>query len=214
MNHFAPIHAPLRLLGALTLLFAWQTGCVGLPTAPSSVGGDLVLSGRTVTAAAETIFESDERPTLAFHFDHAYCVCEGRQNATFVLIQGDEENPTAAATIRILWRPEAGSTPIDEHASNATLHVMRFGADAAEVYSGAGFVFLNDGPDAAKVSAECWSADVVLQDAASKGKDPLGPAHASGAFTAEQDAVKVADLLLRLSRKVSAQLGYPRLVRK
>lgn len=176
--------------------------------------GSLTLVGRHVVTPARTFLDTDERITIPCRFDHAYCVCDGRQSATFVLIEGDEDNPSAAATLRVLWRPEAGNTPIDENASNATLQVMRFGADTVEVYAGAGFVFLNDGPDAAHVSAECWSADVALQDATGKRADRLGPAHASGAFRAEQNPGKVADLLLMLSRKTSAALGYPRLVLK
>lgn len=195
-----------RALCAMALLCGGLAGCAGLPGAVRPQGGDLTLAGR---AQAD-----GPRSAILFHFDHAYCVCEGRQNATFVLIQGEEANPVAAATLRILWRPEAGSTPIDENASNATLQVIRFGGDATEIYSGAGFVFLGDKPDAAMVSAECWSADVALRDTSGKAPDTLGPAHASGGFTAEQNPAKVAELLLLLSRKASAGLGYPRLVRK
>jgi hypothetical protein len=184
-----------RLLPALLLCAA---GCQILPELPRSTGGELTLTGRTVLAKAQTVLESDDHPALTFPFDRAWYASEGKQSATFVLVQGDEAKPTAAALVRVLWRPVAGSTPIDEHASNATVHLMRFGASQTEVWSGAGFVFLKDKPKHPYMSAQCWNADIMLLDATPGAQDTLGTARAEGDFTADYAPEQVAKWVERL----------------
>lgn len=196
------------LCGAALLLGA----CQALPDLPRSEGGTVTLTGRRVLARARTLLDSDTNPTVEFAFDHAYYSCTGRQTATFVLFQGDEDNPSAALTCRVLWRPSAGKTPIADEAGNATLHVMRFGAASVEVWEGAGFVFLKDEPKHPTMVAQCWNADVILKDASTDIKDTLGPATAEGRFTATYAPDKVEALIAKLSRKTGDKLGYPRLV--
>ena len=87
------------------------------------------------------------------------------------------------------------------------------GAASAEVWEGAGFVFLKDEPKHPTMVAQCWNADVILKDASSDIKDTLGPATAEGRFTATYAPDKVEALLAKLSRKTGEKLGYPRLVR-
>ncbi len=186
------------LLGAVGAL---STGCQMLPDLPRAQGGELVLTGRTVLAKAATVLERDDQPTLALDFDRAYYTCEGTQATVFVLLQGDEAKPAAAAIVRVLWRPTAGSTPIDGHASNATLRVLRFGATQTEVWTGAGFVFLKDKPKNFYMTGQCWNADINLTDASNGAHDTLGPAQAEGDFTATYAPEKVAELVGLLQAK-------------
>lgn len=198
-----PALAPV-LLAAVLL-----AGCQIVPEIPRSQGGDLTLTGRQILARAKTVFESDDRPTLPFRFDHAWYACEGKQTATFVLVQGGEENPTATAVVNVLWRPTAGSTPIDENASNATLRIVRHLPDAAETWAGAGFVFLEDEPKHRMMNAQCWNADMARQaatDGAPATADSLGPAKAEGRFTAEYAPEKVAEMLKKIEAKEREKL--------
>ncbi len=197
---------PTRLLPALigcAMLCAplFGTGCQmlpDLPDLPRSQGGELTLTGRMVLAKAATVLEHDDQPTLTLSFDRAYYTCEGVQGTTFVLVNGDEAKPTEAAIVRVLWRPAAGSTPIDENASNATLRVLRFGATQTEVWTGAGFVFLKDKPRNFNMTGQCWNADINLTDATGGVHDALGPATAEGSFNAQYAPEKVAQLLTLL----------------
>lgn len=185
-----------------------------MPDLPRTEGGSLTLTGRRILARARSLFDSDDRPTVEFTFDHAYYSCEGKQTTTFVLLKGDENNPEAALTCRVLWRPSAGKTPIDDDAGNATLHILRFGPAATEVWEGAGFVFLKDAARHPTMVAQCWNADVILRDASQDVKDTLGPATAEGTFTATYAPEKVDALIAKLAQRASAKLGYQRLVRR
>ena len=203
----------LSTLAAAILLPLALGGCQtgpGLFDPPAS----LTLTGRGTIHRAQNFLDSDEHPTVSLIFTHAYYAWEGKQNIVLVMVDGTDEAPTSATTIRVLWRPEAGSTPIDENASNASMHVMRFQSGHTEVWSGAGFVYFTGTPGKTDLSAECWGADVVLQDASANVADSLGPARAEGSCVATYNPDKVAQLLRALSRKASAGLDYPCLVRK
>ena len=80
------------------------------------------------------------------------------------------------------------------------------------VYSGAGFLYLDDTPGSSQLTGSLWQADILLADRSDRFKDLLGQSTLRGSFTARRDDARVGDLLRQLNVKVSDRLGYPRLV--
>jgi len=99
-------------------LVAWLgvalTGC-GAPNIFTGPGGDLTITSRV---------NPDLKVKAAF--DEGFYALDDRNQITVVLIDGDVDNPTAAMTVRMLWRPMYARTPIEATATNATVHVVVF----------------------------------------------------------------------------------------
>jgi len=153
-------------------------------------------------------------------FTSAYYTYHSDDAVTVVLIEGDEQSPTQAATIRLMWNPKAGKTPITADATNATIQYIVFAERVSEtdglrevgVYNGAGFLFLESEPGDNRLNAELWNADMLLADRSDNFKDLLGQSTLKGSFSAKRDGEKVAQLIKQLGARVSDRLGYPRLV--
>ena len=141
---------------------------------------------------------------------------EGPNEVTVLLFDGPPDAPTQAVAIRMLWRPQAGRTPIDPNATNATVHyIIMTGADAGQVgvYSGAGYLFTHTRPGNKTLSAGIWQANLRLSDQSEGFADLLGQAILQGSFTARRDDVSTTRALRRLHQLVQQNLGYPRMVR-
>ncbi|MCX5658845.1 MAG: hypothetical protein NTW19_03885 [Planctomycetota bacterium] len=140
---------------------------------------------------------------------------DDRNHFTVVLLDGPIENPTQAVTIRMLWAPMAGRTPIDGTATNATIHYVIFaGAEKAEagVYSGAGYIYPTSDREAEKLEAGVWQANLRLTDRSPGFEDLLGQAAVKGGLTARRDDAAVEEALRKLNVLIRQKLGYPRLV--
>lgn len=163
----------------------------------------------------------DSSTRLRGDFDKAYYAYESGDSVTVVLIAGPEDNPTQAATVRLFWAPKAGRTPIAPEATNATVQYIVFADRRTEagfyrevgVYSGAGYLYLDNEPGLARITGSLWEADLMLADRSERFKDLLGQSRLTGNFTARRDEQKVSELLRLLNTRVTDRLGYPRLVR-
>lgn len=189
------------------------------------VAGALLLTGCTSQlwtsqSALAVVSQDDDTLRLRGDFNSAYYVYESDDALTIVLIEGPEDEPTQAAAIRLMWRPKAGSTPINGDATNATIQYIVFANRRTEegffrevgIYNGAGFLFLDSAPGEARLTASLWQADLLLADRSDRFRDLLGQSTLRGSFTAERNSEKVEQLLKSLNLRVSQRLGYPRLV--
>lgn len=134
---------------------------------------------------------------------------------TVVLLDGPIENPSQAVTIRMLWAPRAGRTPIDATATNATIHYVIFtGTDRAQagVYGGAGYIYPTSKRQASTLKAGVWEANLRMTDRSEGFEDRLGQAAVRGGLTARRDDVAVEATLRKLNVMIRQKLGYPRLV--
>jgi len=165
--------------------------------------------------------QADASRRLEGNFDTAYYRYDDKNTLTVVLLDGPEDEPNQAAAIRLLWAPNAGRTPIDSDATNATVQYVVF-ADRrtaegyfheAGIYSGAGYLHLDNTPGGSSLSGDLWQADLLLTDRSERFKDLLGQSRITGSFTARRDDAKVNTLLRQLNIRVTDRLGYPRLVR-
>lgn len=194
------------LLAGLLMLLPLMTGC-----------GTSLWSSQSALAV---VSQDDSSLRLRGDFTSAYYAYDAPDAVTIVLIEGPEDNPTQAATVRMMWRPRAGKTPITGDATNATIQYIVFAnRRTAEgffrevgVYSGAGFLYLDSEPGDSRLNASLWQADLVLADRSDRFKDLLGQSSLRGSFTAERNGDKVNQLIQGLNLSVSERLGYPRLV--
>ena len=197
-----PRPAGSRLFIVLTLLLMVPTGCSAVRNL-STTGGNVKLQSLT-----------DEQLKLEGEFDLVTYSYDGEQALTVVLIDGPEAAPTRAVLLRFFWRPSPAQTPIDEEATNATVHYLVFPPDAgAALYAGAGYVFpTGNRAGSSRFAARVWDANLELADAAEGYADPWGPLRLRGGFTAERDDERTARLVRELTQRLSERLGYPRLV--
>lgn len=200
-----------------------QVKRLGLPT---SEGGDIELFSRR--------FDDVKLPTA---FDQAVYMHTDEQTATVVLWKNaDKQNdrvdapadadssaaapnaepadplPSHVAVLRVLWRPRAGATPLDDFATNLTMRWVVFAGKDAGVYSGAGFAYQFDEFGESKITLKLEQSSLRLTDASKAFKDPLVQAAAKGHFTAVLDPQRTRSLTRRLHLLVRERLGYPRLV--
>lgn len=145
-----------------------------------------------------------------------------KNSITIVLFEGPAHQPAQAAIIRMFWRPQAASTPLDETATNATVQYIIFadgslepspGGDEVGLYSGAGFVYPSTRPGRGRLVAGLWEATLRVTAASEGFEDRLGEAQLKGRFTAQRDDDAASRALRRLNVLVSERLGYPRLVK-
>ena len=171
-------------------------------------------------AALAVTSREDANTRLQGDFDQAYYAFESDDEVVVVLTDGPDAQPTQAAVIRLFWTPQAGLTPIAPEATNATVQYIVFADRRTQeglfhevgVYSGAGYLFLEDSPGTSRLSGSLWQADLLLADRSERFKDLLGQSRLTGSFTARRDNQKVGGLLRQLNTHITDRLGYPRLV--
>ncbi|MBI1336583.1 MAG: hypothetical protein GC164_06435 [Phycisphaera sp.] len=154
--------------------------------------------------------------SLSGGFESAVYSFDDSNNLTILLFDGPAENPVQAVTLRVFWQPRAGRTPMDETATNTTVHYVIFaGEDRREVgiYEGAGFVYVKNDPGDDPLRAAVWQATLQLADHTAMFNDLLGKADLKGSFSAKRDDAAVNSYLRALQVRVNEKLGYPRLVR-
>lgn len=100
--------------------------------------------------------------------------------------------------IRVFLTPEAGKTPIDRTACNATVKHVILASGVAGVYAGGGFIDPWGDPGEATYSATLKNISTRLARAAPAFADRLGPARLTGAFTASMDEKAAGAMLERL----------------
>lgn len=162
------------------------------------------------------IINQDNPDTMLFsRFETGIYRYEDQNEVTVLLFDGPLENPSQAVTIRMLWRPKAGATPIDPDATNSTVHyVILTGKDRDEVgiYSGAGYLYPRVKVGRPSLSASIWQANLHLDSSTDGFRDLLGQAMLKGRFSARRDDIETDTALRRLNQLIQERLGYPRLV--
>lgn len=162
--------------------------------------------------------QTDRNLRLAGGFDKGIYGSSNKDNLTVLLFDGPIDNPTQVVTLRMFWKPTAGSTPIDATATNATIHYVIFpgGGSAKEVgiYGGAGFVFPRGDVGDEKLNAGVWEANLLLADRSTGFADRLGQAFLEGRFNATRDDAALEQALRRINTMIEQRLGYPRLVQE
>lgn len=182
-------------------------------------GGALQLTrrgdGQQTTQNPQSVLSfGDDRTRAIYRY-------EDDNSVTVLLLSGPRDQPDHIATLRMFWKPRAGSTPIDRTATNALVRYFEFRAPAEDrdepgdtvgVYAGAGFMRLHDDPTLGRVTGTLWDADLRLTDRSETFADRLGRAVLSGSFTADRDDAAVTTMLRDLNQRLEQGLGYPRLV--
>ena len=195
LAHYRPFVVAAIVLLSLILLFC-VPGCSG--------GGDISIAS-----------QNKRDVTLASGFSSGIYRFDSSDHATILLFDGPIENPAQVCTIQLFWQPHAGKTPIDETATNATIHYIIFAGDKRDhvgIYSGAGFVYVKSKPGSDGMRASVWEANLRLTDRNQDFNDLLGPSILQGGFTAVRDDMGVERAMRRLNRQLREQLGYPRMV--
>ncbi len=154
---------------------------------------------------------SDELALEAL-FDSALCSVEGQQWLHVLLLSGPEDDPDAALHIQMFYRPEAGRTPMDVHATNATVHYVRFQDGAAGVYGGAGLMMPGWRFSGSTFNAELRHANLRLLDASPGFTGQLTRPWIAGSLSARRDDRRTMELLRQIQGKLAERLGYPRFV--
>jgi hypothetical protein len=124
---------------------------------------------------------------------------------------GDPLRPAADSPLRqvvyikVLWRPLSGIR--ESLATNAAIdwYVMSNtveGRDDLLLYQGAGYVTVNPGDDASKVTIQ--SAELRPTQSHGNLQDPIGPAGLTGTFTAVRDDARLRELLAATRDRTAA----------
>lgn len=193
----------------LGVLFCVALMLIGCAASNDPHDGDLSIQRR-----------ADPNDIAAGGFDRGIYSHDGPSVLTVLLTEGPEDNPTRALIVRMFWKPVAAATPLDETATNATVQYIVFQNGAAEgtsesvgVYSGGGFLFPENEPGAAVLTANLWQATLSLADQSEGFEDTLGPSLLRGRFNAKRDDEGMIDAVRRVNIAVSEALGVPRFVR-
>ena len=154
---------------------------------------------------------------LTTQFDHSAYMIDDKENLTILMVRGTFANPTEALTIRMFWKPIPAQTPIDETATNATLHYVSFGQDnlgqrTVGVYSGAGFLYLYNNVGGRKLSAGIWQANFRLSDSTEAFDNRLNETVMTGRLVAIRNDDDFARALHSVNLAVNDVLGYPRFI--
>ena len=151
-------------------------------------------------------------------FDRGIYSHDGPSVLTVLLTEGPTDHPKRALIVRMFWKPKAAATPLDETATNATVQYIVFeGGDDSDkagvgVYSGGGFLYPENKPGAAVLTANIWQATLSLADQSEGFEDTLGPSVLRGRFNAKRDDEGMIDAVRRVNIAVSESLGTPRFV--
>lgn len=186
----------------MMLVFAAIATCVSV--GGCSGGGEITVTGQAL-----------ERTSLRGSFTQGIYRFEDDNHATLLLVEGPIENPTQAVTIRFLWSPYPGSTPIDETATNATIQYVIFTGDGnqlAGIYTGAGFAYPSDYLGEDSIDVGVWEANLRLTDSTRGFQDLLGQALLRGSIRVHRDDTGVSSGIRTLNVLLRDRLGYPRVI--
>ncbi|MCH8153337.1 MAG: hypothetical protein IH830_13305 [Planctomycetes bacterium] len=195
-----------RLLIPLILLHFWATaGCgAGQPSGvlrAESLGREsVVLIGRYVTAFYA---QNDSAETTSFFLSDLPLeqLLSGRVDQGLVV------------HLDLLWIPEAGATPMDSSATNATIRYIVIASGEVGIYGGAGFAVPHGEPGQNTLTVSLRDASLTLLESTDGFVDLLSPARLTGDFTAVLDSRRARQIHYAVSQLVTDALGRSRLVR-
>lgn len=182
-----------------------------------AAAGLLTMSGCSAGKAGSMSITSQSSggSSLKGEFTTGLYRFDNKNQITMLLLDGPEESPNQAVTVRMFWSPRPGRTPIDKNATNATIHYIIFPDEAhaqVGVYSGAGYMFPKGTPGAQELTLAIWQSTLRLTDSTDGFKDLLGPANLKGKITLKQDDAEVERIIRVLNANIRKTLGFPRMV--
>ena len=155
----------------------------------------------------------EEGTSLTGGFENGSYTLVDQNTATMILLDGPVETATQAVTIRMFWNPNAGRTPIDPTATNATIQYVIFtGENQIGIYSGAGYMYPHNDVGGDKFVASMWQSSIRIADKTDAFYDRLGQARLEGKFAAQRDDLGFDQVLHKLNARVRERLGRARLV--
>lgn len=192
-----------RLIGAMMLALALlpMVGC----------GGGLFGGGSALSIASQrdaSVLTPTNRISLYRYSDRNtadFIVSDMSREALDELGTGNTTPTGVIVHVHMFLLPQAGRTPIDATASNATTTVYVFADDAAGVYRGGGFFLPSGRPGGRSYSGRLADADLRLARASDYFGDRLGPSIMSGRISTRRDEQSVGQLIDTLS-VLSAQI--------
>jgi hypothetical protein len=190
------------LFGILLLLCLG--GCAGAGKATGSLRAESLNDDPVVLNAQYTavVYARDDDDTISFFLSEI---------PVEDLLAGDISEGQVMH-IELLWRPKAGSTPMDSSATNASIrHIIMAGGELG-VYGGAGFALPQGQPGGDRMRISLRDATIRLLESTDGFADPLTPARMTGSFTARHDPQLVRKLHWAISQVVTNALGRSRFV--
>ena len=205
--------APMYRMVALAAMLSLLTGCsIFQPRNWRTLPDMLNVFGPT---GGEISIKSikDQGTSLTGAFENGSYSLVDQNTATLVLLDGPVETATQAVTIRMFWNPNAGRTPIDPTATNATIQYVIFTGDKQiGIYSGAGYMYPHNDPGGDKFVASMWQSSIRISDKTDAFYDRLGQAKLEGKFAAQRDDLGFDQVLHKLNARVRERLGRSRMV--
>ncbi|MEO0586300.1 MAG: hypothetical protein AAF078_01550 [Planctomycetota bacterium] len=123
-----------------------------------------------------------------------------------------DDLPESVVTIRLMWRSKPARTPIDADATNCSFQFVVRRGEEIGVYSGAGYLLLNQRPGTDRINARILNATLVLSDTTPGFVDETGQAELAGRLTLLRDDDFVGPAIRGVNAAVSEALGFPRVV--
>ena len=189
----------MKLHGSRLRRFGWAVA-VSAVLGGCSGRGTLSLTGST---------EMD----FSGRFETAVFGVEGRQSLHVVMLAGPADDPQQVLHLQMFFVPEAGRTPMDEHATNTAVRYVVFTETGVGVYGGAGLMTPGFQFNSSMLNATLRNANLRLLDASTDYEPTLVLPWADGTIRATRDDARTMALLQQVQRKLAERLGYPRFVR-
>lgn len=176
-------------------------------------------AGPNITGTLEVQSLSDQPVLLSAAFTSAVFTHEDSAETSFWLsdvpvadLLADDAGEGQIVHVELLWRPRAGSTPMDSSATNASIRYVVVSHGEVGVYVGAGYATPHGSLDASRVRVSLHDASLRLSEATDGFRDLLGPAQLSGSFVARSDPEEARRIFVSVSQHVTDALGRTRFV--
>jgi hypothetical protein len=160
----------------------------------------------------------DEPVMLSGRFDTAVYADRPVETSFFLADRPIEEFLSGDAAdgqivhVELLWIPRAGSTPIEDSATNASIRYIIFADGEMGIYAGAGFAMPRGRAGDETFGLTLRDASLKLVESTPGFNDLLTPARLSGSFGARLDNHQTAQLQHAVSQRVTNKLGRSRIV--
>ncbi|MHC5028660.1 MAG: hypothetical protein ACYTGR_18075 [Planctomycetota bacterium] len=194
-------NAPIRVI-LLLVAFISVGGC------SQNVGGQLTTRSLTDSPVA---LQAWYTTAVYGHTDSRGTTFIVSDRPTSELLDGSIRDGQVVH-LHLLWRPKAGSTPMDSTATNVSIRQVVFSDGQIGVYGGAGFATVQGTPGEDLMTLTVKEASLELLDSTPGFVDPLSPARLTGKVTAEQDLLRTRRLYFNVSQVVTDALGRSRFV--
>lgn len=191
-------------ISSVLMLTFCLAGCTGGAKATGSLRAESLNDDPVVLNAqyVSVVYARDDDDTVSFFLSEV---------PVEDLLEGDITEGQVMH-IELLWRPKAGSTPMDSSATNASIrHVIMVDGELG-VYGGAGFALPRGRPGQDRMRISLRDATIRLLESTDGFADPLTPARMTGNFTAIHDPQLVRKLHRAISQVVTNALGRSRFV--